>query len=309
MAALFAGTTFAISGGVTALRQGTPVTEDETIILSEFQNSVDRLKAATGRLRAVRVPDRARRWLVGTPTIRIDLGDHVEAGEHLGFRVIALHGVTGKASASPFQPTVTTSDSDLCEVHEGAYGTNPIASQFTLEAKAPGACTVFASLHIAGDLIVEADPVALSITTPAPPEETLAPEVALTRSDGSQVSTSNSAGSPDSPTSSDTATAAKELSIASGIFTVPGCCSLSSGVVTMDRGAIDIAYRASEPVKLDFASNTPEVCSITGTEQEQTLNKAHLQLHTPGDCTITATYPGDGTYGPATKSKTVTVTS
>ena len=306
MAALFAGTTFAISGGVTALRQGTPVTEDETIILSEFQNSVDRLKAATRRLRAVRVPDRARRWLVGTPTIRIDLGDHVEAGEHLGFRVIALHGITGKASESPVQPTVTTSDSDLCEVHEGAYGTNPIASQFTLEAKAPGACTVFASLHIAGDLIVEADPVALSITTPAPPEETLAPEVALTRSDGSQVSTTNP--SESSPAEAESPSASKAThSITGAHFSGTGTDAPNS--IAMTAGNPTVSFNSSRSLALTLTTLTPDVCSLksNGTKRGS-WSEAGIDVHNPGTCTITASHPGDATYEAASSSVSATVT-
>ena len=305
-ATLFAGTTFAISGGVTALRQGTPVTEDETIALNEFQNSVDRLKAATRSLRAVRVPDRAQRWLVGTPTIRIDLGDHIDAGEHLGFRVIALHGATGKASTRPFQPTVTTSDSDLCEVHKGAYGTNNVPSLFTLEAKAPGTCLVFASLDIAGDLTVDADPVALSITTPAPLEETLAPEVTLTSSDGSQMSTPNPV---DSSPTDEAPPAAKrtEHSIYDGIFR-DGAANMSDTIKMSSRNPT-VAFTSSHSLDLTLTSSTPAVCSIpSGGSRSGRATYSELELHQEGQCTVTASHPGDATYEPASTTLSITVT-
>jgi len=88
----------------------------------------------------------------------------------------------------------------------------------------------------------------------------------------------------------------------------------AAGSVNMERGTISQAFdlSADNPIELDVTSDTPSTCTLTKLERSDEGYKnrfyATFALVGTGDCSITASYPGDNTYEPATVTTTLTVT-
>ena len=87
----------------------------------------------------------------------------------------------------------------------------------------------------------------------------------------------------------------------------------TSGSVDMERGTISQTFNlsAANPIELTVVSDTPSTCAlqqVTRVDGYKNRFNATFTLVGTGDCSITASYPGDNTYEPASVTTTITVT-
>ena len=133
------------------------------------------------------------------------------------------------------------------------------------------------------------------------------------RNVGRAGSTSSSSGSTSSSSGGNASTtstiAPKEALTITAYDISPGG---SSGEVDMERGTISQTFdvSAANPIELTVVSDTPSTCAlqqVTRVDGYKNRFNATFALVGTGDCSITASYPGDNTYEPATTTESITV--
>ena len=129
-------------------------------------------------------------------------------------------------------------------------------------------------------------------------------------STGSTSSSGSTATSSGGNTSTTSTIAPKEALTITAYNISPGG---SSGEVDMERGTISQTFdvSAANSIELNVVSDTPSTCTVQQVKLRDGYTRrfdATFTLVGTGDCSITASYPGDNTYEPATITTTITVT-